>query len=110
MTIKPLAGTQPLKTTILQKVNSRLLAKSIAELMHEAVAQPAIISTEKDGRTNFLLSTDQVHLYYTFSGYKRRLDYWHLEVNSLQRHQNGQTTAATDAPLFFVEMQQTFGI
>lgn len=107
---KLLAGTQPLEITIWQKVNSRLLAKSIAELMHEEVAQPAIISTDEDGRTHFQLSTDQVDLYYTFSAYKRRLDYWHLEVNSIQRHHNGQITAATDAPLFFVEMQHTFGI
>jgi siderophore synthetase component len=56
---KPLAGTQPLEITTWQKVNSRLLAKSIAELMHEEVAQPAIISTDEDGRTHFLLSTDR---------------------------------------------------
>lgn len=110
MNSKPLAGTEPLDTAIWQKVNKRLLAKSIAELMHEQVAQPAIISEEEDGCTHFLLSTNQAELYYTFSGYKRQLDYWHIVANSIQRHENNRTDAATDTPLFFVDMQETFGI
>jgi siderophore synthetase component len=104
------AGTQPLDKTIWQKVNSRLLAKSIAELMHEQVAQPAVISEEENGKTLFLLSTDQVNTYYTFAGYKRQLDHWHIDAHSIQRHENGNTALATDAPLFFVELQKTFGI
>jgi siderophore synthetase component len=106
----PLAGTRPLEKSIWQKVNNRLLAKSIAELMHEQVAVPAIVSSAEDGRTHFLLSADDPHIYYTFSGYQRRLDYWHIEAHSIQRHENGQMAAATDAPLLFVELQKTFGI
>jgi siderophore synthetase component len=110
MNVKPLAGAQPLDKAIWQKVNNRLLAKSIAELMHEEVAQPAIVSEEEDGKTHFLLSTGQVNIYYTFTGYKRQLDYWHIESNSIQRHDNGNISIANDAPLFFVELQNTFGI
>jgi len=110
MIIKPLAGTQPLSAGIWQKVNNRLLAKSLAELMHEQVALPAVISEDKDGRTYFRLTTDQANIGYTFTGYKRQLDYWHIEAQSIQRHENGQPAMATDAPLFFVEMQNTFGI
>ena len=110
MNVQPLAGTQPLETAIWQKVNNQLLAKSIAELMHEQVALPAIVSTEENGRTHFVLSADNPLIYYTYAGYKRQLDYWHIEASSIQRHENGLLSPATDAPLFFVELQKTFGI
>jgi siderophore synthetase component len=99
-----------LDKTTWHKVNNRLLAKSIAELMHEQVAQPAIIAEDEDGRTHFLLSADEASVYYTFTGYKRQLDYWHIEPNSIQRHSNDVTKPATDAPQFFIELQTTFGI
>ena len=110
MIIKPLAGTDPLSIAIWQKVNNRLLAKSLAELMHEEVAQPVVVSEDKDGHTYFKLATDHAHIAYTFRGYKRLLDYWHIEAASIQRHENGNDTLATDAPLFFVELQNTLGI
>jgi siderophore synthetase component len=117
MNLKPLTGTAPLDKTIWHKVNNRLLAKSIAELMHEQVAQPAIVAEDEDedGRTHFLLSTDKPNIYYTFTGYKRQLDYWHIEPDSIQRHPlqpegAGGRPPATDAPLFFIELQTTFGI
>jgi siderophore synthetase component len=110
MIIKPLAGAEPLSITIWQKVNSRLLAKTIAELMHEQVAQPAIVCEDNEGRTHFRLTTDHAQIAYTFTGYKRLLDYWHIEAAGIQRHENGQATMATDAPQFFIDMQKTFGI
>lgn len=121
MNLKPLTGTAPLNNSTWQKVNNRLLAKSIAELMHEQVAQPAIVAEDEDGKTHFLLSTDEANIYYTFAGYKRQLDYWHIEPNSIQRYSTNDKTLpllkegaggrpATDAPLFFIELQTTFGI
>jgi siderophore synthetase component len=110
MNSKPLAGTAPLSIAIWQKVNNRLLAKSITELMHEEVAQPVVVSAEKDGQTHFRLTTDHTLIEYTFTGYKRLLDHWHIEAASIKRHENGQSTMATDACLFFVELQNTFGI
>jgi siderophore synthetase component len=110
MITQPLTGTQPLDAVTWQKVNNRLLAKSLAELMHEQVAVPAIASADNDGRTRFRLSTDNPTIHYTFSGYRRQLDYWHIEAHSIQRHDNGLISPATDAPLFFVELQKTFGI
>lgn len=99
-----------IRIDIWQKVNNRLLAKSLAELMHEEVAQPAVVSEDKDGRTHFRLTTDHEQIEYTFSGYKRLLDYWQIEAISIQRHENGEALMATDASLFFVELQNTFGI
>ncbi|WP_205509629.1 IucA/IucC family protein [Longitalea arenae] len=110
MIIKALPGTAPLNKAVWQKVNKRLLAKSLAELMHEQVAQPVILSSESDGRTHFQLTTDHALIHYTYSGYRRQLDYWHIDPDSIQRHENGRSTAAIDAPLFFVELQNTFGI
>src|SRR5687767_2820140 len=110
MNLKPLTGTAPLDKAIWQKVNSRLLAKSIAELMHEQVAQPAIVAEDEDGRTRFLLSTDEASVYYTFAGYKRQLDYWHIESDCIQRHSNDGVVSAIDAPLFFIDLQTPFVI
>jgi siderophore synthetase component len=110
MTNKPLAGTHPLSIDIWQKVNNRLLAKSLAELMHEEVVQPVVVTVEKDGRTHFRLTTDQPHIEYTFTGHKRLLDYWHIETTSIQRHENGHAALATDACLFFIELQNSLGI
>lgn len=110
MNVKPHTGTAALDKTIWQKVNSRLLAKSIAELMHEQVAQPAIVLEDEDGKTHFLLSGDEASTYYTFAGYKRQLDYWHIEPSTIQRHSNGEVSLIIDAPLFFIELQTTFGI
>jgi len=110
MNLQPLAGTEPLDAATWQKVNQRLLAKSIAELMHEQVLLPTIISEDDDGRTHFQLSTDHPSIQYTFCGYKRRLDYWHIETSNIQRQEHGKSITATDAPLFFVELQNTIGI
>lgn len=105
-----LAGTGPLSINNWQQVNNRLLAKSIAELMHEEVACPVIESTDKNGCTHFRLTTDHPSVAYTFSGYKRLLDHWQLDTTSIRRHENGQAALATDACLFFTELQHTFGI
>ena len=121
MNVKPYTGTAALDKTIWHKVNSKLLAKSIAELMHEQVAQPAIVAEDEDGKTHFLLSGDEASIYYTFAGYKRQLDYWHIEPDSIQRHSTNSKNLpllpegaggrpAIDAPLFFIELQTTFGI
>jgi siderophore synthetase component len=110
MNSKPLAGTAPLSRAIWEKVNNRLLAKSLAELMHEEVAQPVVVLEDKDGQTHFRLTTDHASIEYTFTGYKRLLDYWHIEATSIQRQENGHTAMAVDACLFFIELQNKFGI
>lgn len=101
---------QHLNGDIWNKVNRNLLAKSISELMREDLAKPEIISKEEDGLTHFKLSTDKENLYYTFSGYPRFINYWHIVRKSILRNENGQESDVIDVPNFFIELQETFGI
>ncbi len=99
-----------LTATIWQRVNRNLLAKSLAELMREQVANPEVTGTEADGLTHMRLSTDHAHIFYTFSAYHRQLDYWHIVKSSITRHENGNTDPTLDTPRFFIEMQHSFRI
>lgn len=99
-----------LQASIWQQVNIRLLAKSLAELMHEQVLAPETISREENGDAHFRLLTDQENVWYTFAASPRMLDYWHVYDHTIQRHQDGQSQPAADAPAFFVDMQQTLSI
>ncbi|QNK62308.1 IucA/IucC family siderophore biosynthesis protein [Pedobacter sp. PAMC26386] len=111
MTTKNLTGSvAPLDQSIWEKVNLNLLAKTLAELMHEEVARPQVTSTEEDGLMHFRLHTDHENIYYTFSAYARLLDYWHILKPSIQKFENGQEKSAADVPAFFVEQQQSFGL
>lgn len=101
---------QHLNGDIWNNVNRNLLAKSISELMREDLAKPEIIRKEEDGLTHFKLSTDKENLYYTFSGYPRFINYWHIVKESIRRNENRQESDVIDVPNFFIELQETFGI
>lgn len=99
-----------LEATVWQQVNINLLAKSLAELMHEQVLTPAITGRGENGLTHFRIDTDRENVWYTFSASPRMLDYWHVYSHSIQRCQDDICQPAADVPAFFVEMQQTLGI
>lgn len=101
---------KPLKKAVWDKVNLNYIAKSITELMHEKLALPQIIGIEQNDLTHFRLNTDHQHIFYTFSAHHRALDYWHIHKETLRKYVNHQTVPVTDAPAFYTEMQQTFGI
>ncbi|KIO78391.1 IucA/IucC family protein [Pedobacter lusitanus] len=101
---------EPLNITIWEKVNLNLFAKTLTELMHEHVALPLITGKDEDGLIHFRLNTDHENIYYTFSGYPRMLDYWHVLKPSIKKHENGKERPATDVSAFFVEVQETFGL
>ncbi|CAM4043121.1 Siderophore synthetase component [Pedobacter westerhofensis] len=101
---------KPLKKEVWHNVNLNYIAKSITELMHEKLAEPEQSGKEEDGLTHFLLRTDHQHIWYTFSAYHRALDYWHIEKNTLRKYVHGASVLLNDAPAFYTEMQQTFGI
>lgn len=104
------AGITPPDPATWQRVNQRLLAKSLSELLHEQVAAPVMLRQEADGLTRFQLNSDHDSIQYFFAGYHRQLDYWHILPETLLRQENGIALPATDTPRFFVEMQKTFGI
>lgn len=101
---------KPLKKLIWDKVNLNYIAKSITELMHEKLAEPEITGIDEDGLTHFILKTDHKDIYYTFSANHRSLDYWHIQKDTLKKFDDGKTVPVNNAPAFFTEMQQTFGI
>lgn len=90
-------------------INRTMLAKSLAELMHEEVAKPEITG-EENGITNFRLNTDHENIHYTFSAQSRMMDYWHIIKESIRKHVNGRTVDSLDVPRFFTELQHTFCI
>lgn len=99
-----------LNANIWNKVNRNLLAKSIAELMREDLAQPQIVSKEEDGLTHFKLTADKESVYYTFSAYPRFINYWHIIKESILKNEDGLESTKIDVPNFFIELQETFGI
>lgn len=110
MNIETVPHLEVFSSQVWEKVNLDLLAKSLAELMHEDVAKPTITGSEKDGIKHFKLTTDLPEVYYTFSAYPRLLEYWHIEKKSIQRWENNVAKSATDVLCFFMEMQQSFDI
>ncbi|MFY0255207.1 IucA/IucC family protein [Chitinophaga sp. 30R24] len=99
-----------LSREIWQQVNLQLIAKSIAELLHEQVLQPEITGKEYDERTHFRLNTDQENHYYTFTASPRMLDYWHVYPGSIQKHEDGRLVDTISATAFFVEQQVSLGL
>jgi siderophore synthetase component len=101
---------KPLKKAVWDKVNLNYIAKAIVELMHEKLAEPEITGTDEAGLTHFRLNTDHKNIYYTFSASHRALDYWHIQKESLRKYVDEIAVPLNNAPAFFTEMQQTFGV
>lgn len=108
---KAIAPTVPVvDRAVWDKVNLHYITKSIAELMHEQLAVPEVVGMDASGRTHFRLNTDVASIFYTFSGERRMLDYWHIDKSTVMKFVDGKALPATDAPAFFIELQQTFGV
>ncbi len=104
-----LPGTDVLNINIWNKVNRAYLCKAITELMHEKLAIPTILSSDKK-ITHFRLYTDKSNIYYEFKGEHRKMDYWHIHKESLRKFHEEQNVTNISATLFFIEMQEAFGI
>ncbi len=102
--------TAHLTADIWDAANRRLLAKALAELMREDVAQPIAMQGDDKGYTHFVLHSDLPDIYYTFLAKQSYLNFWHIDSNSIQRNINGELTVSVDVARFFQDMQQTFGV
>ncbi|MBO9702774.1 MAG: IucA/IucC family siderophore biosynthesis protein [Sporocytophaga sp.] len=107
--IAKLPGTDVLNINLWNKVNRAYLCKAITELIHEKLATPVIRSSDKR-ITHFRLYTDKSNTYYEFTGEHRKMDYWHIHKDSLCKFHDEQEVPNISATLFFIEMQETFGI
>ncbi|MBB6270454.1 siderophore synthetase component [Pedobacter cryoconitis] len=101
---------KPLQKAVWDKVNLNYIAKAIVELMHEKLAEPEITGTDESGLTYFRLNTDHKNIYYTFSAGYRALDYWNIQKESLRKYVDEIAVPLDNAPAFFTETQQTFGV
>ena len=106
MNIETIPHIEVFTALVWEKVNLNLLAKSLAELMHEDVAKPTITGG-KDGVKHFKLTTDLPDVYYTFSAYPRLLEYWHVEKESIQRWENGIAEPAKEVLCLFKKLKKT---
>lgn len=96
-------------TTISQKIwlqaNRDLMAKTIAELMHEERLKPIPVLQDESGFTVFKLETGVKNIEYSFRGQERMMDYWHIDKDSIEKLENGVKTSTLDIARFFLEMQ-----
>lgn len=96
-------------TTISQEIwlqaNRDLMAKTIAELMHEERLKPVEILQDEQGFTVFKLETGIENIEYSFRGQERMMDYWHIDKDSIQKITDGVSSAVLNIPEFFLEMQ-----
>lgn len=93
-----------------QQANRDLMAKTIAELMHEELLKPTADFEDEKGYTVFRLETGVDHIEYSFRGQERLMDYWSIDKNSITRHENGNISSSIDVPQFFLEMQSVFDL
>ncbi|WP_051313698.1 IucA/IucC family protein [Sporocytophaga myxococcoides] len=107
--VAQLPGTDILNINIWNKVNRAYLCKAITELMHEKLLTPVILSSDKK-IIHFRLYTDKLSTYYEFTGEHRKMDYWHIHKDSLSKFHNENEITDISATLFFIELQETFGI
>ncbi|CEJ69356.1 Aerobactin synthase [Chryseobacterium oranimense G311] len=101
-------------TTISQKIwlqaNRDLMAKTIAELMHEERLKPIPVLQDESGFTVFKLETGVKNIEYGFRGQERMMDYWHIDKDSIEKLENGVKTSTLDIARFFLEMQIVFDL
>lgn len=93
-----------------QQANRNLMAKTIAELMHEELLKPIFTFEDEIGYTVFTIKTGSENIIYSFRGQKRMMDYWHIDKNSITKIENGAKTSSVDVADFFIEMQSVFDL
>lgn len=103
-----------LKNTVSQEnwnqANRNLMAKTIAELMHEELLKPVVTFENKNGYTVFSLKTGFENIVYSFRGQERMMDYWHIDKDSITKTENGEDLSSVDVAAFFLEMQSVFDL
>jgi len=100
----------PISQEIWLQANRDLMAKTIAELMHEERLKPVAILQDELGFTVFKLETGIENIEYSFRGQERMMDYWHIDKDSIQKVTDGVSSIVLNIPEFFLEMQTVFDL
>ncbi|SMC36164.1 IucA/IucC family protein [Chryseobacterium sp. YR221] len=91
------------------QANKNLMAKTIAELMHEELLKPVVAFQDETGYTVFKLETGFDNIEYSFRGQERMMDYWHIDTDSITKTDHSQEVPV-DVAAFFLEMQSVFDL
>lgn len=103
-----------LRNTISQEnwhqANRNLMAKTIAELIHEELLKPIFSFEDEAGYSVFTIETGFENIIYSFRGQERMMDYWHIDKDSIIKAENGEKTSLIDVADFFREMHPVFDL
>ncbi|WP_100074751.1 IucA/IucC family protein [Chryseobacterium camelliae] len=93
-----------------QQANRSLMAKTIAELMHEELLKPVFSYEDEAGYSVFTIATGFENISYRFRGQERMMDYWHIDKDSITKTENGDPDSVIEVTDFFREMQAVFDL
>jgi siderophore synthetase component len=100
--------TSVLNPTSWEIVSVQLLTKMIAEFMYEEIIHPEQIEN-KGKMISYRLPLNN-GIEYTFEAKKRLFDSYHVFSQTIQRHQSGLSTKATNPNQFLLDIQSTIGM
>ncbi|MFG2738304.1 IucA/IucC family protein [Streptomyces harbinensis] len=103
----PHRATAHLTPELWENAERRLIRKALAEFSHERLLTP----TEEPGRPgHYTVPTDDGALTYRFTARRYALDHWHIDADSITRHDRDGTRLPLSALDFFVELRTTLGL
>ncbi|MFC7439651.1 IucA/IucC family protein [Laceyella putida] len=91
-----------------ETVSRNLLTKMISEFMYEDIIAPEYVKSEGDTVTYRLILNNGVE--YTFQAKKRLFDSYRVLAETIQRHESGSSTQATNPNRFLLDLQNTIGM
>ncbi|MFE1361619.1 IucA/IucC family protein [Streptomyces harbinensis] len=103
----PHRATAHLTPELWENAERRLIRKALAEFSHERLLTPA----EEPGRPgHYTVPTDDGALTYRFTARRYALDHWHIDADSITRHDRDGTRLPLSALDFFVELRTALGL
>lgn len=99
--------TNALETERWTGVNRELLAKMLEEFLYEELLEPIEQRTDEEW-TQYRLDYGSVA--YRFKAKSRPFDSYRVDVDSIERKEDGEWTAATDAVQFLLDARESLGV
>ncbi|WP_299491448.1 IucA/IucC family protein [uncultured Shewanella sp.] len=93
-------------------VNRLHVKKCIAELAHEQIITPCLLSEESsrlDAWADYRLDADEPNVSYLFKAKKLTLEHWFIDTHSIEKRINDEVVSL-DSLLFVVEFRESLGI
>lgn len=97
---------EPKRFRLIQRLH---VARALAELLHEKLLRAEAIPLE-DGSFRLRLVADEPSVVWTCRAHHRRLDFWHIEPDSIKREAFGRLTHVDEATSLLLDFRRTIGI